>query len=250
VNTSRRSVFSTHRGKAVRRVILIVGSLAMVLFIVSAVTGGTKASSAAPTATATATEAAVGPVAKDPEVLPAVANPKTKAQQDQMGVGIERDPSTNRSIVKIRTQGDNDNTAATQVAQKVAVAWGTYSHTSSAQEFVSSLPNVAPGAEVSILNAVKGPWAQIQARKVDSSSKLTGVTPIVQVLNEKLGVATVSVKVEQSRSGEVETGAKTVTFVVQMSRFEVSREIPPANADPSKPVVSNTAWGVIGVRQQ
>jgi hypothetical protein len=103
---------------------------------------------------------------------------------------------------------------------------------------------------VSILNAVKAQWPLIQAKKVESSAKLTGVTPIVQTLNEKLGVATVSVKVEQSRTGEVETGAKTVTFVVQMSRFEVSRDIPPANADPSKPVVSNTAWGVIGVRQQ
>jgi hypothetical protein len=221
----------------------------MVLFVVSAVTGGTKATSAAPAVTAAA-DVAVGPVAKNPEVLPAVANPKTKEQQDQLGTGIERDPTTNRSIVKIRTQGDNDNTSATQVAQKAAVAWGTYSHSSSAQEFVSSLPNVAPGADVSILNAVKAQWPLIQAKKVESSAKLTGVTPIVQTLNEKLGVATVSVKVEQSRTGEVETGAKTVTFVVQMSRFEVSRDIPPANADPSKPVVSNTAWGVIGVRQQ
>jgi hypothetical protein len=221
----------------------------MVLFIVSAVTGGTKATSAAPAVTATP-DIAVGPVAKDPEVLPAVANPKTKAQQDQLGTGIERDPTTNRTIVKIRTQGDNDNTAATQVAQKAAVAWGTYSHSSSAEEFVSSLPNVAPGADVSILNAVKAQWPQIQAKKVESSAKLTGVTPIVQTLNEKLGVATVSVKVEQSKTGEVDTGTKTVTFVVQMSRFEVSRDIPPANADPSKPVVSNTAWGVIGVRQQ
>lgn len=228
---------------------LAAGSLAMLLFLVSSMTGGTH-SAQAQTAVAVPDEAVGVAPPKDPEVLPAVANPRTKAQQDQLGVGIERDPLTHRSIVKIRTQGENDNTAATQVAQKIAVAWGTYTHSMSVQEFVASLPNVAPGAEASIMNAVKGQWPQIQAKKVDSTAKLNGVTPLVQTLNEKLGVATISVKVDQSKSGEADAGTKTVSFVVQLSRFEVSREAPPAGTDASKPVISNTAWGVIGVRQQ
>lgn len=223
----------------------------MALFIVSGVTGGSHSAGTAAQAAAPTADPAVGAQApKEPQVLPVMANPRTKAQQDKFGTGVERDAATNRSIVKIRTQGDNDYTAATQVAQKAAVAWGTYQHAMSAQEFVASLPNVSPGADVAILNAVKGQWPSIQSRKVDSSAKLNGVTPIVQTLNEKQGVATVSVKVDQSKTGDGELGTKTVTFVVQMSRFEASRVVPDAGSDPSKPVISNTAWGVIGVRQQ
>lgn len=247
--TSRRSVFATHRGRFVRRLVLAAGSLAALLLVVSSMTGGTHAASAA-APTAAPADAIGAPTIKDPEVLPAVANPRTKAQASQAGAGIDQDPITGRSVVKIRTQGENDNTAATQVAQKLAVAWGTYSHTMSAKEFVASLPNVAPGADASILNSVKVQWPQIQADSIDSSAKLTGITPLVQTLNEQLGVATISVKVDQTRTGGGDTGTKTVSFVVQLSRFEVSREAPVAGTDPSRPVISNTAWGVIGVRQQ
>lgn len=249
MNTSRRSVFSTHRGKTVKRVILGAGSFALALIVVAGVTGGTHSSaSAAATAAVQPVPGAAPP--RDPVVVATVANPRTKAQQELLGSGVDRDPLTNRNIVRIRTQDVNDNTAATQVAQKVAVAWGTYSHSMSAQQFVASLPNVSPGADAAMLNAVRGQWPMIQSKSVDSTAKLTGVTPIVQTLNEKQGVATVSVKVDQSRTGEVDTSTKTVTFVVQMSRFEVSRQVPPDGTDSSKPVISNTAWGVIGVRQQ
>lgn len=249
--TSRRGLFSTHRGRKVRRGVLATGSFALGLLIVSGITGGSHSVDAsAVAATPTADPAAGVQAPKEAQVLPAMANPKTKEQQDKFGTGVERDAATNRSIVKIRTQGDNDYTAATQVAQKAAVAWGTFQHTMSAQEFVGSLPNVAPGADVAILNAVKGQWSSVQSRNVDSTAKLNGVTPIVQTLNEKQGVATVSVKVDQSKTGDGELGTKTVTFVVQMSRFEASRVVPDASVDQSKPVISNTAWGVIGVRQQ
>lgn len=247
MNIAHRSPFTTHRGKRFRRFGLLASSLAVGLLILQGVTSGTD-DAPPPTAVAAVADPALGVAEEaDPIVLPAIANPPTM-KDEVLTTDPNRDPTTGRAIVRVKTQGENDNTAVRQVAQKVAAAWTTYSYELSAEEFVASLPNLAPGADTAITNQIEETWTEIQKSKVVSQGALSGTAPVVQALDSTKGNATVAVIVEQTRAGDA--APKSVRLIIQLNQFEVKRTVPDESQSQSDPIVSETAWGVIGVRQQ
>lgn len=244
MNIARKSPFSTHRGRKVKRLAFMLGGLSVGLLIVQGVTSGTE-QVPQPVAVVDPSMSYVEDV--DPVMMPAIANPPLR-NNGVTGSDDSRDAETNRPILRIKTQGENDTTAVIQVAQKTATAWGTYSAEQSAEEFVRSLPHLAPGADTSILNQVKDTWAEIQDSDASASAVLSGTAPVVQALDAKKGNATVTVTVEQIRNGE--NSPNQVRLVIQLSRFEAERIVPGETAGPSEAITSKTAWGVVGVRQQ
>lgn len=246
MNITRRSPFNSHRGRRFKRAGWTLAIVSLGLLILQGVTSGTR-DEAAPKAAMVLDSAAVGVENPDPIVLPALANPPLKSRTVQTA-DPNRDVVTGRQIIRIKTQDDNDNVAVTQVAQKVAVAWGTYSHEQTAEEFIATLPSIAPGAEQSFLNQISGDWEAIQEAGVSTTASLAGSAPVVQAINPEQGSATVTVVVEQAQAGA--DSPRQLRFVVQLSRYEVERIMPPEDSSPSEVITSRTAWGVIGVRQQ
>lgn len=221
----QRGIFSTHRGRLVKRGLLTFAAVAVGMFVLNSVVnggGGTQVSKSDAAAVESIDQYQVD---ETPQVASTVANP-FRAQS--MSFYTSSEGSQSESIEQ-PTDGSNGDTSTTpsspdetaqnadsvtvkRTAQSFALAWASWSGASSPEEYVRSLPFVKPGAEATLVAAAK---ARTGSGSVGS---LTGASPIVDSYDGTAGKATVEVSVSE---GSLDEGgaAKTVTYTVTLERY-------------------------------
>jgi hypothetical protein len=195
---ARPSSFATHRGTAVKR-LLIVGVAASVLMMIisNSLEGSRGTATGNPSASGTSTAPAAGTSAapRAPKIAAAVSNP----MDPYRGVN---DAATDESS---EPQAEPTDPAEYQrmltTAQDVAVRFGTYDYRDSPQRWVTTLPDLHPKLRAKLLAEARRTWPGFQQGQVIARAQLTGQPPQIVYYWEQSGSAQLVVFTRQEVTG-------------------------------------------------
>lgn len=197
-------MFSTHRGKFVKRLLwaLFAGSFALMIL------NGMMNPS---------TDEADG--ADDPEVTEVVrADPKVEpAPVNPFTVREKVEPIT------VPESGTGENSlfqSAISIAGEGAVRYATYSHQQTPDAYVALIPKMKPESAKALTEAAEANWPEIEIDQVTASGAIRGIQPQMVAFDTDTGSASVSVSVAQTvktRDGEFHFSR---SYLVQLVRAE------------------------------
>lgn len=240
-SSNRVSMFSSNRGRVVKRFLVAAAIVTTVLFFGNAILAGppedpetTDYSASYDTGAEDETSVVAAPISR-PFALPIVGGADMVQGGDIYGNAVDapQDPSDPTSVTGADTDTptDEEDEAATDQLQKAdsyqsavtltqdfATAYTTYSPELTAQEWVDSLPSLEETAKAKLLESAEGTWPQLADRK--SSSKGSVAAQSVTPIYSRDGGATIqlSVTVHKETSYEGATGHQTDSYAVTLER--------------------------------
>lgn len=203
------TMFSTNRGRLVKRLLWLGAAASLVMMIVTSPSDGGSASDDTTSGT-TAAEQVERP---DPRVAAAVGNPMdpyygvNDVANSEEGEGGEEpvDPDDYEDVVAM--------------SQQAAVAFTTYNYTQTPAEWVNTIPGLAQGLNTMLVESADETWPAMEEQQVTTSSALAGAPQIIYY-RESDGQAQVLINVNQQVSSSNGTTTKTKAVAVTLVRGE------------------------------
>jgi len=225
--TIQRGLFTTYRGKLVKRSMI---TLVIVSVGLTVATNATRGSEPEVVDVAVAAMPADYGMAADPVVTSSVANPfsaesasfyqvgeaqgpEDSGELDLTELGMEPEPSVTPQV--------SESVEIRQVAQTFAAPWATYTQSQDVAGYVGTLPGLAPSAIESFTSVTSDGWAERFAPAGAFIGTLSGETPIVRSHDSVAGTARVDVSVAQEAVGSIDAQSiKPIVVQVDLIRYE------------------------------
>lgn len=232
-SSNRVGLFSSHRGRAVKKGLIVVGATSMALFIGNGMLGGGEVDSGDTTETTTAfvgdeepKEPAVAAPISRPFEVPVEGGVQDVEGGDIYGEAVEQsDSSTSPDGGEDESEDATDElqrsatySSAVALTTKFAEAYGTHSFDQTAQEWVDSLPGLSPAAKTKLLVSAKDAWPDVADRR--ASSTATPVAESIAPIYSRDGGATVqlAVRVTKKTSYEGKAGYASDSYAITLKR--------------------------------
>lgn len=234
-SSNRVGVFTSHRGRKVKKVLLWGAVVVTLLFFGNGLRGGSGDD--VPRAERQQEMLGGQQEEKDPTVAAPISRPFALpipggAQEvdsgDVYGQAVDR-PVDDESETSGTSEDDEDDAtdelqrsdsyrSAVQATTKFAEAYGTHSYEQTPEEWVESLPGLDAKAEKSLLESAKVKWPELVDRK--SSSKASTVAQSITPIYSRDGGATIqlSVRVSKTTSHEGEAGYSADSYAVTLKQ--------------------------------
>jgi hypothetical protein len=211
--STRPGMFSTNRGRRVMKITWAAFACSLALMMASNASNNSTAKDAtaqqAPT-TGVGAQAVKAP----PKVAYFPANPYQAASKEKVDVPSAGD--TTASAVYQAMLG---------VAQKGAIAFGTYSFMQTPEQYVDQIPGLDPAAKDALQESVKKNWATVKDTQttVQASQTAVGINPMIYSVTpgstgQQEGKAQVAIILNQSITNKAgETSTRTSPVLVWLS---------------------------------
>lgn len=240
-SSKRVGLFSSNRGRAAKKFLIIGGVALLVLFF------GNGLLSDSPQDADDAREARIeSALGDDEDDEPAVAAPVSRPfatpieggvqdvesgdiygdaldrpeEEDQDASPDEGEEEEQEESATEQLQRSDSYRSAVRATTKFAEAYGTHSYEQDAKEWVDSLPGMSSKAKATLLESAKKQWPEMVDRKASSTATplSEGVTPIYSRDGGKTIQLSVSVAKETSYEGE--KGYSSDAYAVTLERAE------------------------------